>query len=113
MRAFKVTYTNGDSYITSANGTLKSFTDYITQSYHVEENQVTGRETRLYVATVEELPTAGQVYTFEYEGKGTYFIVTEVTAEHVFYKLEESRHIYPMCWETWNANAENRKLKGQ
>ena len=57
MRAFRVTYTNGDAYITSANGTLREFTDYITQSYHVEENQITGKETRLYVATVEEVTT--------------------------------------------------------
>lgn len=60
MRAFHVTYTNGDSYITSANGTLEEFTAYITQSYHVEENQVTGKETKLYVATVEEVTEPGQ-----------------------------------------------------
>lgn len=113
MRAFRVTYTNGDGYITSANGTLEEFTAYITQSYHVEENQVTGKETRLYVAKVEQLPEVGQIYTFEYEGEEASFIVTEVTAEHVFYKLEDSRHIHPICWETWNANLENRKLKGK
>ena len=112
MNAFRVTYTNGDAYMTSANGTLEEFTAYITQSYHVEENPVTGQETKLFIAKVEQLPEAGQLYTFEYEGKETSFVVTEVTAEHVFYKLEDSRHVYPMCWETWSANTDNRKLKG-
>jgi hypothetical protein len=57
MNTFKVTYTNGDSYMTNANGTLADFTAYLTQSFHVEENPVTGKETRLYVAKVEQIKT--------------------------------------------------------
>ena len=55
MNTFKVTYTDGGSYQTSANGTLKQFTDYLMQDggVYVDENQVTGVETRHQIVKVE------------------------------------------------------------
>lgn len=55
MNAFKVTYTDGSSYVTSANGTLEEFTAYLMQfgGVVVDENLVTGEETRRYIERVD------------------------------------------------------------
>lgn len=56
MNVFKVTYTDGTSYETNANGTAAEFYRYLTQyGAIVDENPVTGEETRRYIATVEDV----------------------------------------------------------
>lgn len=57
MRSFRITYTNGESYETNANGTLQKFTDYLMQDggVVVNENPITGKETRLEIEKVEDV----------------------------------------------------------
>lgn len=57
MNAFKVTYTDGTSYETNANGTLAEFTAYLMQFGGVvtDENPVTGKETRRYIEKIEQI----------------------------------------------------------
>ena len=57
MNAFKVTYTDGTSYSTSANGTLEEFTAYLMQfgGVVVDENPVTGKETRRQIEKIEQI----------------------------------------------------------
>jgi hypothetical protein len=57
MNAFKVTYTDGSSYTTNANGTLAEFTAYLMQFGGVvtDENPATGEETRRYIDKIEEV----------------------------------------------------------
>jgi len=57
MRSFRITYTNGDSYETNASGTLEEFTNYLMQDggIVVNENPVTGEETRLQIEKIEDV----------------------------------------------------------
>jgi len=57
MRSFRITYTNGDSYETNASGTLEEFTAYLMQfgGTVVNENPVTGEETRLQIEKIEDV----------------------------------------------------------
>lgn len=57
MKSFKVTFTDGSSYTTAANGTLEEFTAYLMQfgGIVVDENPVTGKETRRQIATIEDV----------------------------------------------------------
>lgn len=57
LNLFRVTYTDGSDYITQANGTLKEFTDYLMQfgGLVVDEDPNTGKETRRYIARVEQV----------------------------------------------------------
>lgn len=57
MKAFKVTYTDGTSYTTNANGTAESFYAYLTQFGPVvtDENPATGEETRRTIEKVEDV----------------------------------------------------------
>lgn len=57
MNAFRITFTDGTGYTTSANGTLQEFTAYLLQDGGVftDENPVTGEETRRTVATIEQI----------------------------------------------------------
>lgn len=65
MNAFKVTYTDGTSYVTSANDTLDEMTAYLKAEPHVTENPETGEETRRYVAKVEQI----QEWFFDFFGR--------------------------------------------
>lgn len=57
MNAFKITFSNGDTLTTNANGTLEEFTAYLMQwgGRTVDENPATGQETVKYIETVEQL----------------------------------------------------------
>lgn len=57
MNIFKVTYTDGTHYTTNANGTLAEFTAYLMQfgGIVVDENPVTGKETRRQIEKVEQV----------------------------------------------------------
>lgn len=57
MNAFKVTYTDGSHYTTNANGTLAECTAYLMQfgGVVVDENPVTGKETRRTIEKVEDV----------------------------------------------------------
>lgn len=57
MNTFKVTYTDGTHYTTSANGTIEEFTAYLMQFGGIvtDENPVTGEETRRTIASVEQI----------------------------------------------------------
>lgn len=57
MNAFRVTYTDGTSYETNANGTREEFEAYLMQFGGVitDENPETGEETRRYIAKVEQV----------------------------------------------------------
>ncbi len=55
MNTFRVTYTDGTSYVTSANSDLEDFAAYISGNPHVSEDYQTGEETYRYVATVEQI----------------------------------------------------------
>lgn len=57
MKPFKVTFTDGSFYHTEANGTAREFKAYLMQfgGVVVEENPVTGKETRRQIMKVEDL----------------------------------------------------------
>lgn len=57
LHDFKVTYDDGSSYVTSANGTLEEFDKYLMQDggVFVSEDPVTGQEIRRTVVRVEEV----------------------------------------------------------
>lgn len=65
MNAFKVTYTDGSHYTTNANGTLAEFTAYLMQfgGVVVDENPVTGEETRYTIEKVEDV-TEYSIYIY-------------------------------------------------
>jgi hypothetical protein len=54
---FKVTYHDGTSYTTQANGTLAEFAAYLMQfgGVDVTENFETGEETRRYIVQIEQV----------------------------------------------------------
>lgn len=58
MNVFKITYTDGSSYQTNANGTLSEFSAYLLQFGNrvTDENPVTGKETHRYIAKIEQIP---------------------------------------------------------
>ena len=57
MNAFRVTYTNGESYETCANGTAKDLLDHLMfdGGRIVSEDPNTGKETVRYIKKVEEI----------------------------------------------------------
>jgi len=61
MKTFQVWYTNGESYVTNANGTVKEFEAYLKQDGGriVLENPVTGEETTRWIDRVEEVGING------------------------------------------------------
>ncbi len=112
MNAFKVTYTDGTHYTTSANGTLEEFTAYLMQFGGIvtDENPVTGEETRRTIAKVQQCPKVGEVYNFQdFDGNTCKSIVTNVTETHVYYKFGDVKdgdslgyhRSYPMTLDVW------------
>ena len=72
-----------------------------------------------------KLPLPGQVYAFRYSDHDVKdqicpLLVLDVTETHVFYTFPDTdyteelgyRHVYPMRFETWINNAENRVFTG-
>jgi len=61
-------------------------------------------------------PTKNQRYRFWYdvhcEGHWKYLTVKDVTAEHVWYKLDGSDFHYPMTHETWE-KCDNEKVEAE
>ena len=58
MNAFKITYDDGETFVTSANGTLEEFTAYLMQDGGwtvTSENFETGEETVKYYAKIEQV----------------------------------------------------------
>jgi len=121
MNAFKVTYTDGTHYTTSANGTLSEFTAYLLQFGRivVDENPVTGKETKREIEKVELLPDVGHVYAFQYYNEIKPLVVTHVNDTHVFYKFPDDNggnmeycRSYPMILEIWESSAGGRAFIG-
>jgi hypothetical protein len=75
MKTFKVFFTNGDSYVTNANGTAASFEAYLKQDGGriVDENQVTGEETVRWIDRVEQV-TDKKFHVHYNVGKAKYVV---------------------------------------
>lgn len=69
MNTFKVTFTDGTSYATSASGTLEEFTAYLMQDGGVftDENPVTSEETRRTIAKIEQVLQSVDLIASGYE----------------------------------------------
>jgi len=110
MNHFRVTYKDGGTFCTEANGTLAEFTAYLMQDggTYTEENPVTGKETRREYAKVELIPQPGQVYEFvNYDGKPATLRIVDVTDQHIWYKWADESpaailHAHPVTIELWN-----------
>jgi hypothetical protein len=60
MKTYRITCTDGSHWTTPANGTLEEVTAYFMQfgGIVVDENFITGEETRRYIAKIEEVKPA-------------------------------------------------------
>lgn len=121
MNAFRVTYTDGTSYITNANGTLDEFFKYITQAPHVSEDPVTGKETRRYVKKVADVTaelkardmiaqrsTYQLISDFEETDKGSYQIEIFRVREWLMDELEKRDKA---AFDAWLDSAESSPRK--
>ncbi len=101
MNAFKVTYKDGTSYTTSANGTAAEFKAYLCQDGGriVHENPVTGEETVRYIDTVEDVTK----YSIYIETNGKWSAVRPTGGKPYTWTKAEAQHqresLYPFVFD--------------
>lgn len=51
---------------------------------------------------MSDTPVITHRYIFkDFDGVDSFFTVTDITSEHVYYQLEDSRHVHAMLHEIW------------